>query len=229
MAIYPPKYNSFKDKEAIYLDNRCVDSFDDFKKVVEELRNSTGGFIYRGISDASYKMYSSAQRYWIDNRGDQLVNNTFRDYDDYLQKLVARTKPLKEVNEYLEKNQVHYNEMCLLSLMQHYSAPSVMLDFSHDLFSSLFFMCDGAGKPKGDGGLDDYVSLYYMKANLDWVRANVQNIMTYAVADLRNSIMIFRMKMQNMEIINRCMKTFSKKLNYYLFQNIERIVLISLD
>lgn len=188
MPIYPPKYKSFKDKEAIYLDNRCIDSFTDFKKVVTELSNSKVGFIFRGISDASYKMYSSAQRYWIDNKGDQLVDKSFRDYDDYLQKLIDRTKPLKEVKAYLEKNKVHYNEMWLLSLMQHYSAPSVMLDFSHDLFSSLFFMCDGARKPKGDGYLDDYVSLYFMKANLDWVRANVQNIMSDAVDRLRNNI-----------------------------------------
>ena len=191
MAIYPPKYDCFKDKESIYLDNRRIDSFADFKHVVDELRNSKEEFIYRGISDASYKMYSSAQRYWIDNKGDQLVDKTFIDYDDYLQKLVDRTKVLKVVNAYLEKNQVHYNEMWLLSLMQHYSAPSVMLDFSHDLISSLFFMCDGAGKPKGDGCLDDYVSLYYMKANLDWVKANVQNIMTDAVDKVRHNIIPF--------------------------------------
>ena len=78
--------------------------------------------------------------------------------------------------------------MWLLALMQHYGAPSIMLDFSHDIFSSLFFMCDGAGKPSDDGVLDDYVSLYFMSSRLDWLMATVQHITSYAVDNVRMNI-----------------------------------------
>ena len=78
--------------------------------------------------------------------------------------------------------------MWLLALMQHYGAPSIMLDFSHDIFSSLFFMCDGAGKPSDNGELEDYVSLYFMSSRLDWLMATVQNITSDAVNNVLKNI-----------------------------------------
>lgn len=181
MTVYPPKYKEFQDKEAIYFDNRKIETFSTLQGAFKELKNSGCTYIYRGISDASYKMYSSAQRYWICNQGEDLYGYPFDNYPSYLYSLLHKSKPLKAVQEYLKKEHVHYNEMWLLSLMQHYGAPSVMLDFSHDLYSALFFMCDGARSAVGDTGLGDYVSLYFMNAKLDWVTSNVQNIMSDAV------------------------------------------------
>lgn len=78
--------------------------------------------------------------------------------------------------------------MWMLALMQHYQAPSIMLDFSHDLYSGLFFMCDGAGDAKGDGSLDDYVSIYFMDGKVDWVEATVQTVISDCVYDIRKKI-----------------------------------------
>lgn len=186
--IYPPKYDDFEEKDAIYLDNKKIDNFDDFKNCFSELESHSSDYVYRGISNASFKMYSSSQRQWIDNQGEKVAGYPFESYKDFLSKNLKSAKALSCVEKYLKKHDIHYNEMWLLALMQHYGAPSTMLDFSHDVFSSLFFMCDGAGKPVGNGELDDYVSLYFMSSRLDWLEATVQRITSDAVDRVRNNI-----------------------------------------
>lgn len=78
--------------------------------------------------------------------------------------------------------------MWMLALMQHYGVPSIMLDFSHDINSGLFFMCDGATKPQGDESLEDYVSLYFIDKKVDWVNASIQQINSYGAENIRNWI-----------------------------------------
>lgn len=58
-------YQSFDKKEVIYLDNKIIDDFDEFKREYRALTKSGREYIFRGVSDASFKMYSSAQRYWL--------------------------------------------------------------------------------------------------------------------------------------------------------------------
>lgn len=186
--IYPPKYDSFEAKEKYYLDNKRLENSNDLNDAIESLKSCSRSFIYRGVCDAAYKMYTSAQRYWIDGKGAQLKDNDFANYADYLQKLIDRSREIKMVEEYRKEYNVHYNEMWLLALMQHYLAPSVMLDFTHDINSGLYFMCDGAGVIKGDGSLSDYVSLYFMDSKVDWIQATAQNLMTNCVCDIRKNI-----------------------------------------
>lgn len=187
-TIFPPKYKNFEEKKTIFLDNRKIDTFGEFRKCISELKEHSSDFVYRGISNASFKMYSSAQRQWIDNDGVKVKGYPHDSYEDFLSKIVNRAKKLSCVKRYLKQHNIHYNEMWLLALMQHYGAPSIMLDFSHDIFSSLFFMCDGAGKPSDHGELGDYVSLYFMSSRLDWLMATVQRITSDAVDNVRMKI-----------------------------------------
>lgn len=187
-TFFPPQYTNFEEKKSIYLDNLKIDTFDEFRKYFSELVEHSSDYVYRGISNASFKMYSSAQRQWIDNHGEKVTGYPFESYEDFLSKIVDRAKTLSCVKRYLKKHDIHYNEMWLLALMQHYGAPSTMLDFSHDIFSSLFFMCDGAGKPSADDELDNYVSLYFMSSKLDWLNATVQRITSDAVNYVRMNI-----------------------------------------
>ena len=187
-TTFPPKYTNFEAKESIYLDNFKFDTFGEFRECFSELVEHSSDYVYRGISNASFKMYTSAQRQWIDNQGEKVTGYPFGNYEDYLSKIVDRAKTISCVKRYLKKHDIHYNDMWLLSLMQHYGAPSTMLDFSHDIYSSLFFMCDGAGKPSADDELDNYVSLYFMSSKLDWLNATIQSITSNAVQNVRMNI-----------------------------------------
>lgn len=187
-TIFPPKYANFEEKETIFLDNRKINTFGEFRKCFSELKEHSSDYVYRGISNASFKMYSSAQRLWIDNHGVKVTGYPYESYEDFLSKIINRAKTLSCVKRYLKNHNIHYNEMWLLALMQHYGAPSIMLDFSRDIFSSLFFMCDGAGKPSHNGELDDYVSLYFMSSRLHWLMATVQYITSEAVDNVRKNI-----------------------------------------
>lgn len=72
-------------------------------------------------------MYSSSQRQWIDNQGEKVAGYPFESYKDYLSKNMERAKALSCVKKYLKKHDIHYNEMWLLALMQHYDAPSTII------------------------------------------------------------------------------------------------------
>lgn len=181
-------YQSFKEKEDVYLDNAIINDFDEFKREYRALTKSGREYIFRGVSDASFKMYSSAQRYWFKKGKDLVTNGTIKDYKDFLQTLVGRCLECKTAGRYISKYGIHYNEMWMLALMQHYGAPSIMLDFSHDINSGLFFMCDGATRPQGDESLGDYVSLYFIDKKVDWVNTSIQKINSDGVESIRNNI-----------------------------------------
>lgn len=178
-------YQTFEEKEVLYLDNKIINDFDEFKREYHALTKSGREYVFRGVSDASFKMYSSAQRYWLKNGKELIETGHVNNYISYLQILVEQSHKCKSVNKYISKYGIHYNEMWMLALMQHYSVPSIMLDFSYDINSGLFFMCDGATKPKGDDSLGDYVSLYFIDKSADWLKASIQQINSCGAEDIR--------------------------------------------
>lgn len=110
-TIDPSKYDDFDEMATIYLDNKKIDTFDEFKNCFSELESHSSDYVYRGISNASFKMYSSSQRHWIDNRGEKVAGYPFESYKDFLSKNLERAKALSCVRKYLKKHYIHYNEM----------------------------------------------------------------------------------------------------------------------
>ena len=55
-------------------------------------------------------------------------------------------------------------------MLQHFGSPSPMLDFSNNVLKGLFFAVDNmpTWTDKGTNNLDDYVSLYYIRKDIDW-------------------------------------------------------------
>ena len=91
-TIFPPKKANFEEKETIFLDNRKINTFGEFRKCSSELKEHSSDYVYRGISNTSFKMYSSAQRQRIEKHGVKVTGYPYVSYEDFLSKIVNRAK-----------------------------------------------------------------------------------------------------------------------------------------
>lgn len=109
----------------------------------------TKDYLFRGLNDASFKQYSSIQRFW--NQHDlQLPFSSF-----------VSTSTIKAIPIFLHYFRTYpQSELTILSFLQHYGYPTPLLDFTTSLDVALFFASDKARPYQGHNGYTDYISVY---------------------------------------------------------------------
>jgi hypothetical protein len=135
-----------------------------FKDVEDEEKFETAtdatAWIYRGMTEAKYKLLTSSQRLWITNEMSQWANKS---YIDFIYELVKNANK----NALIEKVFSLYNysesdrELPILSLLQHYGAPTPLMDWSYNNNVAFFFAIDGLQKkeqPRQE--IENYFSVY---------------------------------------------------------------------
>lgn len=149
----------------------------DMKGIESALEQLSGGkYIYRGVNDASYKMYSSAQRHWI-LRDKSYTQFKADNYINYVESVVNAARNSKSLRDYFGSKNIPVNDFMILSVVQHYANISPLVDFSFDPLVSLFFATDGIDPDKlPSSKLSDYISLYYIPADTTWMQSSLQMI-----------------------------------------------------
>lgn len=148
-----PEYKDIQDK-AYYFNNFVIETPKDFETFYSDFAQKEG-LIYRGVNEAKFHIYTSAQRYWLtDNLKSQST------FTEFIGKLLCKLKSDNTIVEYLESTDVTYNDVLGLAMLQHFGAPSTLIDFSLDLNCALFFAFDGMKKGNSENEIDDYVSIY---------------------------------------------------------------------
>ncbi len=150
-------------------DSRIIFNVDDIFQKLEEFE-STKDFIFRGCSEAKYKIYNSAQRHYITNELFRQVSpaDISNHYDSFLLNLINECKSWngETVKKLLINSNVHEdNSLAYLSYMQHYGVPSPLLDFTFDPYIALFFAIDNLNYVPSDNEIDNYFSIYYTYQN----------------------------------------------------------------
>lgn len=119
--------------------------------------------IFRGQSYAKYKNYSSSQRKWMQ---DPDLIDKFGDgtdvYVDYILSLISKCRDWESgiVENYLGKGREPVSDLMFLSIMQHYGAPTPLIDFTYDINVALNFACEDNKRNERTGDIDDYMSIY---------------------------------------------------------------------
>lgn len=174
-------YKTFDEKNQMFACSCVVEDETALQRILALLYQNENDFIYRGVSNASFKLFSSAQREWIINTKKQGT------YEDFVNTIIGRVNNNCAVQKYLKKHNRPNDEMQILTLLQHYAELSIMLDFSLSLTDALFFATDY--EPKEPRSLlDEYMSIYLIPTNYDRINYPWQSIMKNG-ADRLNDIM----------------------------------------
>ena len=153
------KQGSFRNHEKFQIDTR--NQFDDwFDQIVVQKAENRTNFIFRGMKEAKHKLYTSAQRIWLQN---DMENWRGGDYFTFINQLIQKTKeyPLieKVFNTYGYTDR--QREIPILSILQHYGAPTPLMDWTYNVNVALFFGTESViGGNGGNGNISNYFSIY---------------------------------------------------------------------
>ena len=156
--------------------------YDQMKSVVGQ--NPLGNF-FRGVREARYKLYNSSQRFWIQNNLTQLESlSQPLSYLQMIQNMVNQAKEqeiFSRVFDYygLAPDQTDFP---ILSILQHYGAPTPLMDWTYDIDVALFFAIERVERSDESHDIRSYVSVYrvekqsaaaFLRSNLQYVSGNV--------------------------------------------------------
>jgi hypothetical protein len=180
-------------KESFIIDTKsALDKW--FKDVQDEEKQETEidatALIYRGMIEAKYKLLTSSQRLWISNEMRQWANKTYVEFiSDLVDKANGNTliKKVFDLYNYSRSDR----EFPILSLLQHYGAPTPLMDWSYNNNVAFFFATDGLKKkddPKEK--IDDYFSVY--RINKRKYKGELLNIIDFIPKELYPNINSFK-------------------------------------
>lgn len=177
-------YSSLTEKASNF-NTHQIESKSDFDKMIACF-DSNINQIYRGVSDAKFKLYNSAQRIWKTQELYKLNSS----YDFFIKTEIKNAKAFQ--NKLLDKFYAAFGlktyDLSILSFLQHYGAPTPLLDFTHNYKCSLFFAIDGMKQlPSTD--IDNYISIYSI--NISSSREFFPSIIDRIEHDYNNPELIF--------------------------------------
>lgn len=153
----------------------CADGFvyGDIDFLFEKLGElqTQGNYIFRGVSNASYKLYNSAQREFLRRELFALrkQNQSIKDiYNNWISTFIDSVKAWNRnsISEYFKCFGLDVNDdLAFLSFMQHNGIPTPLIDFTSDPFIALFFATENTNYNSEGIGIDSCFSIYYIDKN----------------------------------------------------------------
>lgn len=155
-------YQSLEYKRKFFDEFATVNTPDEFEgefsKLKEFEKNTKLHVAFRGIPEAKYKLYTSLQRELFSlNLSKKGLAKSFT------LKLIENAKKQTQWSNYFNAMGISMNDWLYLALLQHYSAPSPLLDFSKNPKVALYFMCKGLHFGYSGEEIDHYASIVYYK------------------------------------------------------------------
>lgn len=152
------KYKDLIEKKEKF-EIKVIDSIDQLKDIKEQYNNNN--YIYRGVNNCTYKMYTSLQRrLTIDNKNFAQAKYEYEQklFDCLLNPEILLINKVYEETETVQKLWFDLFLKCN-SHIQHYHQLSPMLDFTTSFDIALYFAFDGAEQK------NDYVSLFIIDSD----------------------------------------------------------------
>lgn len=196
-----PKYNDLEQKRNFFSNgqkesfviNTKYDLDKWFKDVQDEEKQESEidatAWIYRGMTESKYKLLTSSQRLWISNEMRQWANKSYIEFiSDLVDKANGNTlvKKVFDLYNYSKSDR----EFPILSLLQHYGAPTPLMDWTYNNNVAFFFATDGLKKkeePKVN--IDNYFSVY--RINKRKYKKELLNIIDFIPKELYPEIKSF--------------------------------------
>jgi hypothetical protein len=186
-------YNSLEEKSK-YFEQKNITTKIALDKLIAEMTDpeSSHKFIFRGVNDAKFKLYNSAQRKWAEEE----LNYLGKSYQEFIQEEIDYAKAFQNnllIKFFRAFGHTAY-DLSILSFLQHYGAPTPLLDFSVSFDTGLFFCADKLKHAAGTD-IENYFSLYAIETGqkefisiLDHIAKQFLDIEDIIIANLDKKI-----------------------------------------
>ena len=164
-----PEYTSLQEKQQFFANPtpelpwviNTPEEFDrlyDFlvKKHNEDFESGRNCIFYRGVNEAKYQTFTSAQRHWLWN---DWKDKSRTGFVEYIATEIWNIRKNSQLSNYYRSLGVYPNDLIFLAFLQHYGASSPLLDLTHSLDTGLFFAFDNMVSKSTNHEIDNYVSL----------------------------------------------------------------------
>ncbi|WP_288612615.1 FRG domain-containing protein [uncultured Bacteroides sp.] len=151
-----PEYQNHEEKKQFFSYVK-IDTKDVIDSHFGSLLANSPRCIFRGVHEAKYKLFTSVQREWI--AGGLGRHTTINNLVDTL---IRNIRANRILNTYYQSLNIAQTDLLYLSLLQHYSAPTPLLDFSHSLNIAFYFATKNLTVSCSENNIDDYFSVYYI-------------------------------------------------------------------
>jgi len=146
-------------QKALFFEQIMIDTKEDFDSIYEENKDLKST-LYRGVSEAKWRIYSSLQRYWINEKLYQ--NGT--DYKTFIERTIINAKKQNGgiLKKFFEKNGISpNNDIAVLSFLQHNGCPTPLVDWSYSFKNALYFATENVNVyTENTREIDKYFSVY---------------------------------------------------------------------
>ena len=124
-----------------------IDNFEDYRDIVSNHKVRT--YMYRGQNNSEYKLESSLFRTFSRNKKiryafSEDAEKKYLDLAGHENEMLESFK--RQAHIFLQHFPKKYETLDWLALMQHYGAPTRLLDFSFSPYIALYFAISGAGE-----------------------------------------------------------------------------------
>ncbi len=155
-----PEYQAIEQKQKLFPQYHRIETVAEFEKWYSQQSASNTKTYFRGVKEAKFKNFTSAQRYCLNHNIQELPLNIV---NKEIQILRQNNDNLFE--KYCVTTDIECTDIWLMSMAQHYGGISLFLDFSTNINTALFFTCQTTPQRKFDNTskntIDNYSSLYY--------------------------------------------------------------------
>lgn len=162
------EYESLQGKNIYFETENRIETKQDFNDLWRELTRlyRSKEYLFRGVDEAKYKLYTSSQRFWVT----QELNKQNNRYHEFIKRLIAESRQWNRstISKLLEANGIRNDVFAYLSYMQHFRVPTPLLDFSYNPFVALFFAVDSLQAYPSDREIDNYCSLYVTNSSNEY-------------------------------------------------------------
>lgn len=148
-----PVYKNFEEKGQ-HFNLFYINTIEEFKDFFQNQQDRPG--IYRGINNSSYKIYSSLQR--------QIIEKNLKNFK--IEKYISEVRNKPILKSYFKTFNIVPSKLSIWSYLQHYGAPTPLVDFTNDILSALYFATEkfDATNFISSKGINDYFSIFFIKS-----------------------------------------------------------------
>lgn len=152
-------YKSFEEKN-VHFSSSFIEDAEELDLFRKDIANN--GYIFRGLNEAKFKLITSLQRHFLSPRINQIQ---YQSQFEFMDQEIKALKSDSVLPSYYKALGAPISDYLYMSFLQHYEAPTTLMDFTEDLDVALFFASRNTHYPQSakDNEIENYVSLYYIE------------------------------------------------------------------